>query len=298
MRARGERRQAQTSILEKPYEDITSTSKLRAVRLVVARRGKRPCQLGLARPRRADQTEVLARAKSLDDAIGHDRRERERAEPSGDTLHSEFETLGKPGRRSAGRHPSRVVEARRLVLLPEGRRSTLGGSGPRRLAQGRETLAQWLDLCGVLFEARSAKVRECVEDLAQDALAHAFVTLAQMGEAPPNARAWLFRVASNLWIDRTRPAERRREEPIAEQEGAAHSTDPRATREAAGTLLGQLSPYERAALALLVHKPAAPGGACEPAVLGSLAVEPCWRRHRHSSWLTSRSGIVASPLQP
>jgi RNA polymerase sigma-70 factor (ECF subfamily) len=34
------------------------------------------------------------------------------------------------------------------------------------------------------------------EDLAQDAMARAFVTLGQMGEAPPNPRAWLFRVAS------------------------------------------------------------------------------------------------------
>lgn len=49
------------------------------------------------------------------------------------------------------------------------------------------------------------------EDLAQDALARAFVTMGQMGEAPPNPRAWLFRVASNLWIDQMR---RRREEPL------------------------------------------------------------------------------------
>src|SRR5258708_6267886 len=37
------------------------------------------------------------------------------------------------------------------------------------------------------------------EDLVQDTLARAFVTLAQMGADPPNPRAWLFRVASNLW---------------------------------------------------------------------------------------------------
>jgi DNA-directed RNA polymerase specialized sigma24 family protein len=49
------------------------------------------------------------------------------------------------------------------------------------------------------------------EDLAQDTLARAFVTLGQMGDAPPNPRAWLFRVAYNLWVDRTR---RRREEPL------------------------------------------------------------------------------------
>ncbi|HVY44948.1 MAG TPA: RNA polymerase sigma factor, partial [Minicystis sp.] len=34
------------------------------------------------------------------------------------------------------------------------------------------------------------------EDLAQDAMARAFATLGQMGEPPPNPRAWLFRVAS------------------------------------------------------------------------------------------------------
>src|SRR6202022_1983836 len=53
------------------------------------------------------------------------------------------------------------------------------------------------------------------EDLAQDTLARAFVTLGQMGHSPPNARAWLFRVASNLWIDRIR--QRRREEPLARE---------------------------------------------------------------------------------
>jgi RNA polymerase sigma-70 factor (ECF subfamily) len=87
------------------------------------------------------------------------------------------------------------------------------------------------------------------EDLAQDTLARAFVTLGQMGHAPPNPRAWLFRVASNLWIDRLRhrgkdgpPVASIPEEPVA--------TDPRRAREAAGTLLGQLSPQERAAVVL------------------------------------------------
>jgi RNA polymerase sigma-70 factor (ECF subfamily) len=87
------------------------------------------------------------------------------------------------------------------------------------------------------------------EDLAQDALARAFVTLGQMGHAPPNARAWLFRVASNLWIDRMR--RRRSEEALVTDVPDATSTnDPRRAREAAGTLLGQLSPQERAAVVL------------------------------------------------
>ncbi|MFT3926885.1 MAG: sigma-70 family RNA polymerase sigma factor [Myxococcales bacterium] len=87
------------------------------------------------------------------------------------------------------------------------------------------------------------------EDLAQDTLSRAFVTLGQMNETPPNPRAWLFRVASNLWIDQVR--RRRREQPWPElAEPAQDPLDPRGAREAAGTLLGQLSPQERAAVVL------------------------------------------------
>lgn len=86
------------------------------------------------------------------------------------------------------------------------------------------------------------------EDLAQEAMARAFVTLGQMGDAPPNPRAWLFRVASNLWFDQLR--RRRREEPLGEHDPTTTARDPRISREAAGTLLGQLSPQERAAVVL------------------------------------------------
>lgn len=88
------------------------------------------------------------------------------------------------------------------------------------------------------------------EDLAQDAMARAFVTLGQMGAPPPNPRAWLFRVASNLWLDHVR--RRRRERPLEEAPLAEPSAsgESRAAREAAGTLLGQLSPQERAAVVL------------------------------------------------
>lgn len=84
------------------------------------------------------------------------------------------------------------------------------------------------------------------EDLAQDVMARAFVTLAQMGEAPPNPRAWLFRVASNLWIDHAR---RKRERPSPQPEASGFE-EPRAAREAASTLLVSLSPQERAAVVL------------------------------------------------
>jgi RNA polymerase sigma-70 factor, ECF subfamily len=85
------------------------------------------------------------------------------------------------------------------------------------------------------------------EDLAQDTLARAFVTLGRMTEGPPNPRAWLFRVASNLWIDQSR---RRRELPGLAIAGGADLPEPRAAREAAGTLLVRLSPQERAAVVL------------------------------------------------
>jgi RNA polymerase sigma-70 factor (ECF subfamily) len=86
------------------------------------------------------------------------------------------------------------------------------------------------------------------EDMVQEALARAFVTLATLTEEPANPRAWLFRVASNVWLNRVRS---RRERPL-ELEATEPSVEPalRATREAAGTLLTELAPQERAAVVL------------------------------------------------
>jgi len=88
------------------------------------------------------------------------------------------------------------------------------------------------------------------EDMAQESMARAFVSLGVLDAAPENPRAWLFRVASNLWINRARQA---RELPSAfldELAEPAIDPEPRGTREAAGTLLTQLSPQERAAVVL------------------------------------------------
>src|SRR3954467_3531815 len=82
------------------------------------------------------------------------------------------------------------------------------------------------------------------DDLVQDALFRAFAKLGWMNEAPHNPRAWLFRIASNLWMDRVRAI---RPEPEADMERAS-SREPREIREAAGTLLSRLSPQERAAV--------------------------------------------------
>jgi RNA polymerase sigma-70 factor (ECF subfamily) len=129
-------------------------------------------------------------------------------------------------------------------------------SPPNELPRAVQT--SWNGFLEILEPLRPDLYRYCrhlarspwdAEDLAQDTLARAFVTLGQMGAAPPNPRAWLFRVASNLWIDRVR--RQRREEPLVRDvRDARVATDPRSTREAAGTLLGQLSPQERAAVVL------------------------------------------------
>jgi RNA polymerase sigma-70 factor (ECF subfamily) len=91
------------------------------------------------------------------------------------------------------------------------------------------------------------------EDLVQDTLARAFATLAGLAEPPRDPRAWLFRVASNLWIDQVRRRDARPRTDAAadpERAAAAATASDRATREAAGTLLVQLSPQERAAVVL------------------------------------------------
>ena len=84
------------------------------------------------------------------------------------------------------------------------------------------------------------------DDLAQDVLFRAFAKLGCKNEPPPNPRAWLFRVASNLWIDRMRAVHASTGLPRE----SVSSSEPRDMREAAGTLLSRLSPQERVAVVL------------------------------------------------
>lgn len=86
------------------------------------------------------------------------------------------------------------------------------------------------------------------EDLTQDALTRAFVTLGTLFVDLPNPRAWLFRVASNLWIDRVRRA-RFETASDASDEASAVAADPDATRDAGRALL-RLGPQERVAVVL------------------------------------------------
>jgi RNA polymerase sigma-70 factor (ECF subfamily) len=87
------------------------------------------------------------------------------------------------------------------------------------------------------------------EDLVQDALARGLVTLGCLFQDVENPRAWLFRVASNLWIDRQR---RVRDELRRDVEARSASSDRLSLegQDAAATLIGRLSPQERAALVL------------------------------------------------
>lgn len=86
------------------------------------------------------------------------------------------------------------------------------------------------------------------EDLVQDTLVRAFVLLGTSHGAPVHPKAWLFRAASNRWLNINK---QRREEPHAElREPTDTKVEPKATREAAGTLVAGLAPQERAALVL------------------------------------------------
>ncbi len=87
------------------------------------------------------------------------------------------------------------------------------------------------------------------EDLVQDALMRGFVTLGRIFQKIENPRAWLFRVASNLWIDRER---RRRESQLPDSMPDREAPENRGVeaREAGATLIGRLAPQERAAVLL------------------------------------------------
>jgi RNA polymerase sigma-70 factor (ECF subfamily) len=87
------------------------------------------------------------------------------------------------------------------------------------------------------------------EDLAAETLMRAFVTLGTLFTGLPKPRAWLFRVASNLWIDRVRRAHF---ETVLDSlpEPAVTDADPREPRDAARQLLGRLAPQERVAVLL------------------------------------------------
>jgi len=85
------------------------------------------------------------------------------------------------------------------------------------------------------------------EDLTQDTLLRAFAKLAELSHPIDNPKAYLFRIASNLWTDRFR-----RPEPLAPESPATVPGPERnaEVRDAARHLLQLLPPQERAAVVL------------------------------------------------
>lgn len=89
------------------------------------------------------------------------------------------------------------------------------------------------------------------EDLVQEALMRALVILgSQYGRTIREPRAWLFRVASNAWIDRTRRAREELRADAGALDGGEPAADPRPVRAAAGAMIARLSPQERVAFVL------------------------------------------------
>jgi RNA polymerase sigma-70 factor (ECF subfamily) len=104
--------------------------------------------------------------------------------------------------------------------------------------------AYCLRLTGSVFDA---------EDLVQEALLRGFAATARgdahRGEVIQNARAYLSRIATNLWLDEQRRA--RREPPGVAMEPADAPGDKAVVTHAAGAALFELmAPQERAALVL------------------------------------------------
>ncbi len=87
------------------------------------------------------------------------------------------------------------------------------------------------------------------EDLVQDTLARAFVTLGCHGDHIENPKGWLVRVATNQWLNQLKRA-REIATPDAGADRDTERTEPREMREASGTLIGKLAPQERAAVVL------------------------------------------------
>jgi RNA polymerase sigma-70 factor, ECF subfamily len=82
------------------------------------------------------------------------------------------------------------------------------------------------------------------EDLVQDTLLRAFAKLGEIRQEIASPKAYLLRIASNLWIDRVRRPEAPAPNPIATAEDPSRPVE---VRDAARELMSWLSPQEGAA---------------------------------------------------
>jgi RNA polymerase sigma-70 factor (ECF subfamily) len=125
------------------------------------------------------------------------------------------------------------------------------------------TGAAWFDYLETLDPIRPTLFRYCrrltgdlwdAEDLVQDTLMQGFAKLASVHHQVTHPRAYVLRIASNLWIDRVRRSAaegravaREASDPPASSAPADQGLD---VRDAGAVLLRELAPKERAALLL------------------------------------------------
>src|SRR5688572_15137116 len=127
-------------------------------------------------------------------------------------------------------------------------------------ALSNDVKASWHHFLDVFEPVRPQLYRYCrslthspwdAEDLVAETLMRGFVTLGTLFAELPNPRAWLFRVASNLWIDRVRRGRFELGLEAAPKTATAVSdADACETRDAAAQLMTRLSPNERVAVLL------------------------------------------------
>ncbi len=85
------------------------------------------------------------------------------------------------------------------------------------------------------------------EDLVQDTLLRGFAKLGEISQPITHPRAYLLRIASNLWIDKIRRPDPKQPETSASADDPSSRLE---VRDAARELISQLSPQERAAVVL------------------------------------------------
>jgi RNA polymerase sigma-70 factor, ECF subfamily len=88
------------------------------------------------------------------------------------------------------------------------------------------------------------------EDLLQETLLRAFSKLGDLSARVDNPKAYLLRIASNLWIDQVRRAQHLLIAAQSDPDPAADPQQALAMRDAARRLMQRLSPQERAAVVL------------------------------------------------
>jgi RNA polymerase sigma-70 factor (ECF subfamily) len=125
-----------------------------------------------------------------------------------------------------------------------------------------ELRASWHRYLDLVAPLRPALHRYCrrltgdlwdAEDLVQDTLLRAFGTLGSLHQTIANPRAYLFRVATNVWIDTIRRRGTEAKALAAAPGGASPepaTVAPGAVRDAGAIMLQRLAPQERASVVL------------------------------------------------